>query len=134
MDNMVTTPIKKSKWPKRIAIFCLSVIILFIIYVLICGMTYSKDSRTGIVVKLSQKGYLFKTYEGEMNLDEMTADEVTLLPTKVWNFSIQKNDTAVFNAISRSQGQQVHLFYDQVLKSFFWQGETKYFVTKVVPI
>lgn len=130
MDTTQPIPVK-SKWRKRILVFLFSIIALFVIYVLICGISYSKGSRTGVVVKLSQKGFVFKTYEGQMNLGGITSGDGTLLPTKVWDFSIQKNDTATFNSITRSQGKEVHLYYTEVLKSFFWQADTKYFVTKV---
>lgn len=52
---------KKSKWKKRLFISCLILIFISAAYVFICGITYSTGTRTGIVIKLSQKGVLFKT-------------------------------------------------------------------------
>ena len=37
-------------------------------YLLVCNFTYSKGSRIGYVMKISQKGFVFKTYEGTLNL------------------------------------------------------------------
>lgn len=122
---------RKSKWKKRLIVSFLIIILLFVAYVLICGMHYSSGARTGIVIKASQKGFLFKTYEGELNLGGISEGDGTIMPTRIWNFSVPKNDTAVYNAIIHSQGKHVRLYYDELLKVFFWQGDTPYMVNKV---
>lgn len=134
MENITPTNnplIKKSKWKKRILIFSGSLIALFIIFVLICGMSYSTGARTGVVIKVSKKGYIFKTYEGELNLGGLSEGDGTIMPTRIWKFSIEKNDTAVYNFITNTQGRHVRLHYREVLKNFFWQSETPYVVEKV---
>ena len=126
--------LKKSKWPKRIFLILLTVIAIFCIYVFICGLTYSSGTRTGVVIKVSQKGFIFKTYEGELNLGGFSQGEGTIITKNIWNFSIQKNDTAIYNAITRSEGKQIRLHYKEVIKHFFWQSETSYFIDKAEPI
>jgi hypothetical protein len=128
-----TTPIQTpaGKWKKRFWIALISVLILFIVYVVLCGMSYSTGARTGIVLKISQKGYVFKTYEGELNLGGLSEGDGTIMPTKIWNFSVQRNDTAIYNALTNSQGKHVRLHYKEVYKAFFWQSETPYYVEKV---
>ena len=125
---------KKSKWPKRIFIGILTIIILFSAYVFICGITYSSGTRTGIVIKVSQKGYVFKTYEGELNLGGFSQGEGTIMVKNIWNFSIQRNDTAIYNSITRSEGKQMRLHYKEVIHHFFWQSETPYFIDKAEPV
>ena len=93
--NSNTALPKKSKWPKRIFIGVLTIIILFVAYISICGLTYSSGTRTGIVIKVSQKGYVFKTYEGELNLGGFSQGEGTIMVKNIWNFSIPRNDTAI---------------------------------------
>ena len=133
MENTsnTSTPPKKSKWPKRLFIFTISVILIFVAYVYICGMSYSSGTRTGIVIKTSQKGYLFKTYEGELNLGGVSEGDGTIMPNRIWTFSIQKSDTATYHRITNTQGKHVRLHYDEVIKNFFWQSETPYVVNKV---
>lgn len=128
--NSTTDLPKKSKWPKRIFISIVTIIILFVAYVFICGFTYSSGTRTGIVIKVSQKGYVFKTYEGELNLGGFSQGEGTIMVKNIWNFSIQRNDTAIYNAITRSEGKQMRLHYKEVIRHFFWQSETPYFIDK----
>ncbi len=129
-SNNTSEPIKKSKWRKRLLYFCLILILGFAVYVFVCGRTYSDGFRTGVVIKISQKGFLFKTYEGEINLGGITQGDGTIMNKNIWTFSIQKNDTATYNLITRNQGKQIRLHYQEVLKSFFWQSETPYFVDK----
>ncbi len=134
MDNAKNNQgqqIKKSKWPKRIFFLFLIIIASFTGYVWMSGITYSEGSRTGVVVKVSKKGYLFKTYEGTLNLGSISSGDGIIMPTKIWDFSIQKNDTSVFNKITRTQGKDVRLYYQEVVKTFVWQGDTRYYVTKV---
>lgn len=133
MDNSTGQAVvpQKSKWKKRLWIAFAILVLLFVAYVWICGMHYSSGARTGIVIKASQKGILFKTYEGELNLGGISEGDGTIMPTRIWNFSIPKNDTAVYNTIIRTQGKHIRLYYDEVLKVFFWQGETPYMVNRV---
>lgn len=135
MENSKSTteisPVKPNKWKKRMWFFSLFVIVGFAIYIFICGLTYSDGFRTGVVIKVSQKGFLFKTYEGELNLGGINQGDGTILNKNIWNFSIQKKDTLTYNTIARNQGKQIRLHYHEVLKNFFWQSETPYFVDKV---
>lgn len=124
-------PVKKTKWRKWFFMICGTLLLLFIAYVYICGITYSSGTRTGIVIKTSQKGYVFKTYEGELNLGGVSEGDGTIMPNRLWAFSIQKNDTATYNRVVHTQGKHVRLHYDEVIKHFFWQSETPYMVNKV---
>lgn len=121
---------RKSTW-KRIAIIVLCLLIISLVsYIFICGITYSSGARTGIVIKISQKGYVFKTYEGELNLGGISEGDGTIMPTRIWNFSIQKNDTALYNKLVKTQGKHVRLYYKEVMKNFFWQSDTPYIIEK----
>jgi hypothetical protein len=122
---------KKSKWKKRILIFILFIVLMFVAFVYISGMSYSSGTRTGIVIKLSQKGYIFKTYEGELNLGGISEGDGTIMPTRLWSFSVEKNNTAIYDEITKSEGKHVRLYYKEVLKNFFWQSETPYLIEKM---
>jgi len=131
MDKTQIPQKEKSRWPKRIFMLFLILTVSFACYIWVCDTTYSEGSRTGVVVKVSNKGYLFKTYEGTLNLGSISAGDGIIMPTKIWDFSIQRNDTAVFNKITQTQGKDVRLYYKEVIKTFIWQGDTRYYVTKL---
>ena len=91
-------------------------------------VNYSSGERSGFVQKLSKKGWVCKTWEGEMAMVSMpgTAPEI-------FNFSVR--DDAVADKINRNMGKRVALSYEQhkgVPTTCF--GETDYFVTDIKPV
>ena len=129
MENSIE--VKKSKWKKRLVISLLIIILIVVSYVFICGMSYSNGTRTGVVIKLSQKGYVFKTYEGELNLGGISEGDGTIMPNRLWKFSVERNNDSIYNLITNSEGKHVRLYYKEVLKNLFWQSETRYLIEKV---
>lgn len=131
MENVNDQQAKKNKWKKILVIFLVSVVLIFVSYIYICGMTYSSGTRTGIVIKLSRKGYVFKTYEGELNLGGISEGDGTIMPTRIWKFSVNRNNDSIYDVITKTEGKHVRLYYKEVLKNFFWQSETPYLIEKV---
>jgi hypothetical protein len=87
--------------------------------------SYSTGERSGYVQKLSRKGFVCKTWEGEMAMVSMPG---TL--TEKFLFTIP--DAAVAARINNSVGKRVALQYEQhkwVPSSCF--GDTEYFVSDV---
>lgn len=87
--------------------------------------TYSSGERAGYVQKLSQKGWVCKTYEGELIL-------VSMPGTQAEKFFFTVRSKAVAKKINDTVGQRVRLIYEEhkgVPTSCF--GETAYFVTDV---
>jgi hypothetical protein len=89
------------------------------------AIAYASGQRTGYVQKLSRKGWICKTYEGELAMTTVPGTA-----PQIFHFSVR--DKQVARAIDESSGSQVVLDYDQhvgVPTSCF--GETEYFVTRV---
>jgi hypothetical protein len=88
------------------------------------GYTYSTGTRTGYVQKLSRKGWVCKTWEGELAM--ATAPGVS---PEIFTFTIR--DDSVATALTADMGKgRVALEYDEhrgVPTSCF--GDTPYFVT-----
>ena len=88
-------------------------------------LSYSSGDRSGYVQKLSKKGWVCKTWEGEMAMVSMpgTAPEI-------FNFSVRSD--AVADKLNQTLGKRVAIHYEQhkgVPTSCF--GETEYFITDV---
>jgi hypothetical protein len=128
-NNTQPVPRKKSKFKRFLIFFALGLIVAWFIYYFICGMTYSEGTRSGILTKVSHKGFVFKTYEGELNVGGFSQGDGTILPASIFNFSVR--DKKVYNKLEQMQGHKVVLHYRQVMKNFFWQGETDYFIYDV---
>jgi hypothetical protein len=87
--------------------------------------SYSAGERAGFMQKLSTKGFVCKTWEGELQLVALPGS----MPEKFF-FSVR--DDAVAARINTTMGKRVALTYEQhigVPTSCF--GETEYFVTDV---
>lgn len=120
-----------SSFFKRLLIILILVsIIASVGYYLWCSQTYSDGNRAGYLVKISRKGYIFKTYEGQLNVNPMGMGIGNAATGgSVWEFSV--SDDATFNKMQEYEGKQVSLHYREVIKNFPWQGDTKYFVDGV---
>ena len=86
-------------------------------------VTYSEGVRAGELVKFSSKGVLFKTWEGEISQGVSEA--------QIFKFSVEDNEEEAIKNLNRLQGKFVKLSYFERYKTFFWLGDTKYFITKV---
>jgi len=91
---------------------------LFIYYI-----PYSQGYRAGKLVKISHKGILFKTWEGEISQGVSNA--------QVFVFSVESNQKQVIHKLENYQGDFVKLTYKERFGTFPWLGDTKYFIIKV---
>lgn len=88
--------------------------------------SYSDGERAGWVQKLSRKGWVCKTWEGEQALVSLPGT------SSVEKFYFTVHDEATAQAINKLMGRRVNLHYEEKVGlpgSCF--GETRYFVTGV---
>lgn len=104
-------------------------ILLFALYVWIAlSFDYSEGERAGFVQKFSRKGWVCKTWEGELAMVNLPG----AMP-EIFRFTVR--DDRVAKRINQSMGQRVRLHYEQhmgIPTTCF--GETDYFVTDVEPV
>ena len=110
-----------------------SIAIVLIILLLLAGgwlwltlhWNYSEGERAGYVQKLSKKGWLCKTWEGEIAM-------VTMPGAISEKFDFTVRDDSVAQKINLLAGKRVVLFYQQhKFIPFSCFGETEYFVESV---
>jgi hypothetical protein len=92
------------------------------------GFSYSSGERAGYLQKVSKRGWLCKTWEGEIQL-------VAVPGSSPERFAFTTRSDSVAAELNKFNGQRVVLNYDQhkgVPSSCF--GETEYYVTGVRPI
>jgi hypothetical protein len=93
-------------------------------FFLALNWSYSTGERAGYVQKLSKKGWVCKTWEGELAL-------VSLPGSLVEKFYFTVHDDDVAHRISKLVGKRVSLHYEEKVglpTTCF--GETRYFVTE----
>ena len=123
------TTLNATKVLKSLTILLVSAIALFSLYVYIAlNWSYSSGERAGFLQKVSHKGWICKTWEGELSLVAMPGSA----PEK---FLFTVRDEAVAQKVSAAAGKRVTLNYEQhtgLPSSCF--GDTEYFVVDVKEI
>jgi hypothetical protein len=117
---------KITKMFKWFVLFLVIPVALFALYTwAVLSWSYSSGERAGYVQKLSQKGFICKTYEGELIL-------VSMPGTQAEKFFFTVRDPKVAKLINETVGKRVRLTYEQhvgVPTSCF--GDTQYYVNHV---
>lgn len=111
-----------AKW---LAALLAVVLIVVLYFVAVLNWNYASGERAGWVQKLSNKGWLCKTWEGELAL-------VSLPGSTPEKFLFTVHDEAVAEQINQVMGKRVSLHYEQKVglpTSCF--GETRHYVTGV---
>jgi len=104
----------------------LGAVLLIVLYTLfMLWWSYSEGERAGVLQKFSKRGWICKTYEGELAMYVVGG-----VAPQIWNFSVR--DDAVVEQLHKAVGQQVRLHYSEhrgLPTTCF--GETDYFVERV---
>ena len=118
---------KRRHWGKLLvaAIVLIPVVGITLWTAIALGYSYSSGERVGYLNKFSRKGWLCKTYEGEISM-------VNLPGQLAGTFEFTVRDDSIAALTSKAQGQRVAVSYTQhkgLPTSCF--GETDYFVKAV---
>lgn len=121
------------KWFKRLVgfSFLIALLAFFVWFLFIWYANYSDGSRTGYITKISRKGVIFKTWEGEMNFGFFGFGQNTKVSENIWYFSVQNDEVAQEVQKASETGEKVTIFYKQKYKKLFFRGDTEYFVYRV---
>ena len=121
-------PVKKKHRKVFIFLFILVLIPAIIIALWIwvtLGYTYATGERAGYIQKISKKGWLCKTWEGELAMANLPGT----MP-QIFSFTVRTDSIA--KVLEQNAGKQVSVTYEQhkgIPTTCF--GETEYFVTGV---
>lgn len=105
------------------------------------NIEYSHGERTGMINKVSEKGLIWETYEGQLALEGIVSKDGSS-GANVWDFSIDRQaehgeDTAKLVQKLREYmrtGQKVRIEYIEQLSTWPWRSETDYLIQSVEPI
>jgi hypothetical protein len=125
---------KAQKTAKQIAIkLMLALLIALVAFVLFAYYgSYSTGIRAGKVIKVSKRGIIFKTLEGQLDLESFGA-----IKSSVNQFSQTFEFSVINDAVAKEleqvalTGERVNLHYVERYVALPWRGETRYFITKV---
>ena len=89
---------------------------------------YSSGERAGYIQKISKRGWIFKTWEGELAMANLPG----VMP-QIFSFTVRNDDIA--HQLEKTIGQRVSISYEQHRGlPGTYLGETQYFVTRVSPV
>ena len=113
----------------RIILAVIIVVGLGILSFLYFGI-YDEGVRAGTVLRISKKGVIWKTYEGQLDLESFGALKRVSPLAETFDFSVERDRDSIvkqLEAVALS-GNRVSLRYIKRYAVFPWRGKTKYFV------
>ena len=105
------------------------------------NIEYSQGQRVGVINKISERGLIWKTKEGQLSLEGITS---TGQPTGagIWNFSLDRqarhgeNTGSIYSLIGQhmEDGKRVKITYIEQFSTWPWRASTTYLVQSVEPL
>ena len=129
---------KQQRLAKRIAILLIIIMPLTLIFgrflwgPIGVNILYSAGERYATIIKLSNKGLIWRTWECEAVLSTKAGFSATY----VWSFSIDDNDSNRDHLVESSRhafetGRPVKIRYVQMAGSVPWRSKTAYFIKEI---
>jgi hypothetical protein len=126
MPTPMPAPVRRSRFKWYLLGFVAALVALVVLYTLLMlWWSYSDGERAGVLQKFSQRGWVCKTYEGELAMYVVAG-----VAPQIWSFSVR--DESVVEELNKAVGQHVRLHYAEhrgLPTDCF--GETDYFVDRV---
>jgi hypothetical protein len=131
-ENLGQRALRKTKSFMKKLFFILLLVAIAVFSFLYWG-TYENGVMAGKVVRVSEKGMIFKTVEGKLNLETFGALKGTSPIAETFDFSVEKSEEEVLKKLQEAalSGERVNLYFKKRYMTFPWRGDTNYFVTKV---
>ena len=92
--------------------------------------TYSDGYRSGLLQKLSHKGNVFKTYEGELVQRSIVSTNNVGIASEKFYFSVTIDSVA--KTMENFEGKNVRLHYKEMNGTLPWRGDSRYLVDQVL--
>lgn len=95
--------------------------------------TYEEGVMAGKVIRISQKGVIFKTYEAKLSLESFGALKGTSPIAETFDFSVERDNDELIKELEQVAltGERVSIHYKKRYLRVPWRGYTKYFATRV---
>ncbi len=115
---------------RGIVYFVIFLLLVFGVLYVLTGWSYSDGERAGTISKFSRRGFVFKTYEGVLNVGGFSGETGSLTP-QFFDFSVKDDAVAQQITDAVKSGQRVTLHYEEKILKLPWNGDTKYYITRV---
>ncbi|HOW10460.1 MAG TPA: hypothetical protein PLX08_11735 [Bacteroidales bacterium] len=122
--------VRKTRKVFRWTMYVLAVLLISFVYFKYF-FTYSEGYRAGLLQKFSNKGLIFKTYEGELILilNSVSSTSNVAIASEKFQFSVLKKDISpMFDTL---QGRNVIVHYREKKGTVPWRGDSRYIVDSI---
>jgi hypothetical protein len=125
------TPLKKASGFKKFLRWLVFIcVVLFVVWFWWkYYFTYSDGFRSGLLQKVSHKGNVFKTYEGELVQRSIVSTGNVGIASEKFYFSVEEDSIA--KRLQNHEGKNVKLHYKQKNGTLPWRGDSEYIVDAV---
>jgi len=124
----------KKTFKKRLKYIFIKLLLIsafvFFAVIWVCSWSYSEGIRSGNLIKVSKKGVVFKSFEGQLNLGGISMSNG--LEGNIWSFTMLEE--SLINTLKSYEGKKVKVLYKERYKTMPWLGDTNYIVTKIEKI
>ncbi len=125
----VAPPARRLRWKRWLSVVLLGMVFSVALYTWVAlHWDYSNGNRSGLLQKFSRRGWICKTYEGEL-----WQSVVANVAPNIWYFSVR--DEHIARQLDSLVGKQVRLHYTEhrgVPTNCF--GDTNHFVDSVTVV
>lgn len=127
IPNVLKQPIMKTFGKVLLGLLVVTILVFWLLTLI----NYSEGERAGTITRFSKRGYVFKTWEGELLLGGFSEGTGQMNAEK-WQFSVDSGKDSTINTINEAlrSGRRVTLYYEEKLFQFDFDGETKFFVVR----
>jgi hypothetical protein len=111
------------------------VVVVLVLVLLVVGRYYfvfASGMKAGTLNYVTYKGYVFKTYEGEMILTGLQSKGPGAMSSNEFLFSITNKDLAM--KLMVNAGREMVLHYNEYNGALPWRGYSKFVVDSIVSI
>ena len=94
---------------------------------------YEEGVMAGRVLSITQRGMIFKTYEGKLSVESFGSLKGVSPIAETRDFSVEDDQKTVITDLENAaaEGSRVNLRFIRRYRAFPWRGETNYFVIGV---
>lgn len=88
--------------------------------------------KAGTLNQVVRKGYIFKTYEGELIQTGLQSKAPNSMQSNQFSFSVDNEEVA--KKLELASGKLVQLHYKEYVGTIPWRGYSKYVVDSIISI
>ena len=114
-------------------------IIITVIVIALIGFIYwryffvfAEGTKAGVLNTFQKKGYLFKTYEGQLIQSGFRGNATTAIQSNQFSFSV--TDEKVAERLMQNSGKDMELHYKRYIGTLPWRGMQVFIIDSVYQI